>query len=104
MSYFIILNWENFHICLRLGPRELTPPSPRPPLTVSLISKETVFFDDKASKKEHKSPKQKTALVMLIALVLIPLMLVSTGADSSGTDKTIIVLCNHNFRRSEPRK
>ena len=39
---------------------------------------------------------------MLIALVLIPLVLVSTGADSSGADKTIsIVRCNHNFLRAQ---
>ena len=39
---------------------------------------------------------------MLIALVLISLvslMLVSTGADQT----IIIVLCNHNFPRSEPK-
>ena len=39
---------------------------------------------------------------MLIALVLIPLVLVSTGADISGADKTIsIVRCNHNFLRAQ---
>ena len=39
------------------------------------------------------------AIVMLIALVLIPLMLVSIGAD-----KTIIIaLCDHDFPRSEPK-
>ena len=30
MTYFIILNWENFHICLRLGPSGLTPPYSQP--------------------------------------------------------------------------
>ena len=41
---------------------------------------------------------------MLIALVLLPLVLISTGADSSGANKTMIkALCYHCFPLADPK-
>ena len=41
---------------------------------------------------------------MLIALVLLPLVLISTGADSSGANKTMTkALCYHCFPLADPK-